>query len=176
MSEPTSDPKLAALEKSLAALVPAPGRIDRDQLLFRAGQASVRSRPRGWLWPSASVFLAILIAGLGTALAMRSAPPVQERIVYVPAPEPRDPALASTPANSPSTISRAQDRPVEDWREAWIGSAGYLYDRDQAIRWGVDALPSSPSMPYASETPSLESMLGLPEKKAEQGSLFPPKF
>jgi len=50
MSESTSDPKLAALEKSLTALVPVPGRIDRDQLLFRAGQASVRTR--FWLWPT----------------------------------------------------------------------------------------------------------------------------
>jgi len=65
---------------------------------------------------------------------------------------------------------------MEDGGEMWMASAGYLHDRNQAIRWGVDALPPSPSMAGASETPSIESMLGLPEKKAEQGALFPLRF
>lgn len=169
---PTSDPKLAALEKSLSALVPVPGRIDRDQLMFRAGQASVRHKR--WLWPSATVFLAVLALGLGTALAMRSAPSPLERIVYVP--EPRAPASDSTTVVSPSMVPRAQDGRIEDVGEAWTGSTGYLHDRNQVIRWGVDALAPSPSMAATSETPSLESMLGLPEKKADPGGLFRLKF
>jgi hypothetical protein len=169
----TSDPKLAALEKLLAALVPAPGRIDRDQLLFRAGQASVRVRP--WLWPSSAAFLAVIALGLGAALAFRPAPSIQERI-YVAVSESRPSVTDSTTVVSPSTVSRAQDGNLENVGEAWIGSEGYLHDRNQVIRWGVDALPPSPSIASASETPSLESMLGLPEKKAEHPNLFPLKF
>jgi len=174
MSESTSDPKLAALEKSLTALVPVPGRIDRDQLLFRAGQASVR--PKKWLWPSATAFLAVLAGGFGTALAMRSAIPIQERIVYVSVPEPRAPGSDSPSVVTPPIGPLAQNGRMEDGGEMWMASAGYLHDRNQAIRWGVDTLPPSPSMASVRETPSLESMLGLPEKKVEQGGLFPLRF
>src|SRR5439155_25460831 len=90
MSESTSDPKLAALEKSLTALVPVPGRIDRDQLLFRAGQASVRNRP--WLWPTTTALLAVMTCVLGTALALRSVPAPVERIVYITVPQSERPS------------------------------------------------------------------------------------
>src|SRR5439155_12790155 len=96
MSESTSDPKLAALEKSLTALVPVPGRIDRDQLLFRAGQASVRTRP--WLWPTSTALLAVVASVLGTALIMRPAPAPVDRIVYVPVPQPA--GMSPAPASS----------------------------------------------------------------------------
>src|SRR5438034_5192120 len=96
MSESTSDPKLAALEKSLTALVPVPGRIDRDQLLFRAGQASVRTRP--CLWPTSTALLAVVACVLGTALALRPAPATVDRVVYVPVCQPAGIATAATPA------------------------------------------------------------------------------
>jgi len=86
------------------------------------------------------------------------------------------PAPDSTPVVSSSMVPRAQDGRMEDVGEAWPGSPGYLHDRNQVIRWGVDALPPSPSMAGASETPSLESMLGLPEKKAEHPGLFHFRF
>src|SRR5215831_14138364 len=102
MSESTSDPKLTALEISLAALVPVPGRIDRDQLLFRAGQASVRSRP--WLWPAATALSAVVAVVLGTVLALRPAPATVERVVYLPLhqPAPRLPAPMSQAVASAS--------------------------------------------------------------------------
>ena len=172
MSESTSDPKLAALEKSLTALVPVPGRIDRDQLLFRAGQASVRTRP--WLWPTSTALLAVVACVLGTALVMRPAPTTADRVVYVPVPPPagmsaapRHPVVAPS---SPGTLSS-----IGDTENLWASSAEYLQQRNQAIRWGVDALPQPPSAASSMQT-SVESMLGLPEKKAERAEQFHLKF
>jgi hypothetical protein len=171
MSESASDPKLTALEKALTALVPVPGRIERDQLLFRAGQASVGSRPL--LWPTTTALLAVVASVLGMGLALRQAP--VERIVYVPVPQtaapspaPKSPDVASTPS-SRSTL-------LTDTEDLWASSAEYLQQRNQAIRWGVDALPTTPSVASNMPTPTVESMLGLPERKAEQVGQFPLKF
>jgi len=172
MSESTSDPKLAALEKSLAALVPVPGRIDRDQLLFRAGQASVRSRP--WLWPAATALSIVVAASLGTVLALRPAPAPVERVVYVPVPQPAESSVGA-PQGVASAANARLDSSTEDAENLWASSAEYIKERNLAIRWGVEALPG-PSIASASQTPTVESMLGLPERKFEPGKLFPLKF
>jgi hypothetical protein len=170
MSESTSDPKLAALEKSLTALVPVPGRIDRDQLLFRAGQASVRTRP--WLWPSATVLLAVVACALGTMLALRQVPASVERIVYLRVPQP-DTTSESTPSAIVSSSASGTVSPIEDGGNLWARSGEYLQQRNQAIRWGVEMLPPVPSSASTKESPTVESILGLPEKKVGQ---FPLKF
>lgn len=172
MSESTTDPKLAALEKSLSALVPAPGRIDRDQLLFRAGQASVRRPP--WLWQSATALVSVIAVGLGTALMLRPAPRVVERVVFV-SPESQAPASDSTESASLPNATAMQNK-TESSRELWASSAGYVQQRDQAIRWGVDALPPSGSIDSTGPALSIESMLGMPKEKLDQPSLFPLKF
>jgi hypothetical protein len=170
MSESTTDPKLAALEKSLASLAPAPGRIDRDQLLFRAGQASMRGR--AWFWPSATALVALVAVGLGMALAVRPESRVVERVVYVFAESPA-PRPSSNPV-SPSTFSESPISPAG--AVAWGGSSAYIHDRDQAIRWGVEALPLSPAMASATPTSFVEKMLGLPEKKNEDAEAFRFRF
>ena len=174
MSESTSDPKLAALEKSLTALVPVPGRIDRDQLLFRAGQASVRTRP--WLWPTSTALLAVVATVLGTALVMRPAPAPVDRIVYVPVPQPAGMSSAPTSSAVVSTTSPGALSSIGDAGNLWASSTEYLQQRNQAIRWGVEALPPTPSMASTMQTPSVESMLGLPERDMEQGGFFRFKF
>jgi len=174
MSEPTSDPKLVALEKSLAALVPAPGRIDRDQLLYRAGQASVRPRP--WLWPTTTGLFAIVATILGTALAVQSRPAPVERIVYVSVPQPAaqtktEPMSSGAPT---AIVSRSNSSGL-DSEDSWPGSIGYLKERNLVVRWGADALPPpvvAPTVPSL----TVENLLGLPEKKPDQSGLFPLKF
>ena len=173
MSESTSDPKLAALEKSLGALVPVPGRIDRDQLLFRAGQASVRSRP--WLWPATTALSIVVAAGLATGLALRPAPAPVERVVYVPVSRPAKFSAPKPSADASESIARV-DSPTEDAGNLWAGSAEYIRERNQAIRWGVESLPPAPSLASASPTSSVESLLGLPERKVETNGLFSLKF
>ncbi len=170
MSDSTADPKLAALEKNLSALVPTPGRIDRDQLLFRAGQASVR-RPQ-WLWPCATALVSVVAVGLGTALMIRPEPRVIERVVFV-SPESQAPASDST-GSAPLPNATAVQTKTESSRELWASSAGYVQQRDQAIRWGVDALPPSGSIDSAGPALSIEGLLGMPKEK--QPSLFPLQF
>jgi hypothetical protein len=79
--DPASQPELNAVEETLRHLVPAPARLDRDRLLFRAGQ---RAAPRRWFWPVAAVVSTAACAVLAVVLACRPAPAVVERIVYVP--------------------------------------------------------------------------------------------
>jgi len=170
----TSDPKLAALEKSLAAMVPVPGRIERDQLLFRAGQASVRTRV--WLWPTSTALLTVVAAALAVTLALRPAPVPVERIVYVPVPQPSTAVPAAKPDEVASTSSPQPIFSFTDSDNLWANSAEYLQQRNQAIRWGVDALPPAPSTASSMQALTIESMLGLPERKAEHMGLFPWKF
>jgi hypothetical protein len=165
MSKPTSDPKLAALEKSLSALVPLPGRIDRDQLLYRAGQASVRPRP--WLWRTSTGLLAVVAAILGTALAVQSKPETIERIVYVQVPHPQAKMETESASTSKSATAMVANSFGLDSLEYRIGSADYLKERDLAVRWGVDALPPPQSIDAKIEIPTIESMLGLSKKEAD---------
>jgi hypothetical protein len=126
----------AACEALLKGLAPAPVRIDRDQLMFRAGCTSARKR--GWAWPCAAAVFAIVSTGLGAALWMRPATRTVERTVYVevPVPAPHRPdAPTETPAAPPKRepVAEATERPGE--------SPSYLLLRGQVLRWGVDALP-----------------------------------
>src|SRR5207249_654076 len=85
MSEDIHDEGLAELEAALAGLAPRPPDLDRDRLLFRAGQESAGRRGR--LWPWATGLLAAVAAGLGALLILRPDPQPVERVVYVPVKE-----------------------------------------------------------------------------------------
>ncbi len=154
MSEDFRDPETAALETVLAALVPLADLLDRDQLVFRAGQASVARR--GWAWPCTSAILAVLAVTFATALVLRPAPQPVERIVSVkepapPAPVPEHPARPEPqpPQSGPLIAGNEQ------------AQAEYLKLRRQVLEHGVDALPQPP--PLAKEqTLTMESLLELP--------------
>jgi hypothetical protein len=72
MSHEAPDPQLAALEAALKTLTPLPGRIERDRLMFQAGQASVARRP--WLWPGTTAVMTLLAAVFAGLLLHRPAP------------------------------------------------------------------------------------------------------
>src|SRR5271157_3559894 len=82
---------LSELEAALAALVPRADRLNRDRLMFLAGQASVEAkisqsqaigqRSAGWAWPAAFVTMTGIAASLLVVLAIRPAPQVTERVV-----------------------------------------------------------------------------------------------
>ena len=79
---------LKALEAALAALVPRSDRLDRDRLMFLAGQAT-GSQPRAavsrpWAWPAAFSAMTALAASLLLMLVTRPGPQIVERIVEVP--------------------------------------------------------------------------------------------
>lgn len=73
MPHEVPDPQSAALEAALRSLTPLPDRIERDRLMFRAGQASVPRR--GWLWPSSTAAMSLVAAILGGLLLQR--PPLR---------------------------------------------------------------------------------------------------
>jgi hypothetical protein len=99
------------LEAALGALVPRAERLNRDRIMFLAGQASVASNGQpvapmgtigpqhraGWAWPAAFATMTGVAASLLVAMAIRPAPQVVERIVerIVTAPAaPQEPAAA----------------------------------------------------------------------------------
>ena len=138
MSEDLRDEGLADLAAALAGLAPRPPNLDRDRLLFRAGQESAARRGR--LWPWAAGLLAAVAAGLGVLLVLRPDPQPLERVVYVPVKEeaphvqPVDmrPAAPAVPADSDEGAADAAER-------ARFGAFQLLR---QALRWGLDGLPS----------------------------------
>jgi hypothetical protein len=154
MSSPAPDPSLAAVEAALAGLAPRPGNIDRDQLLFRAGQASVRRR--GWLWPTAAALSTTFAAALGLLLLLRPEPSPVERVVVVKVvePAPTPPPAPEPPAPLPSGAL------VWHVDEPGPVPSDYLRLRDQMIRWGADALPSAAPVSAPPPAPELDRLRG----------------
>jgi hypothetical protein len=138
MSTETPDPELTALAASLAALKPAAGRLDRDQLLFRAGQASMR---RGhWLWPGATAVLAVLAVTLGL-FAFWPRPP--QRIEYVLV-QPPEPVPAPASAGGDRTSLSEEDTPPAAQANTRQQSPLSYYELEQLVsRWGIEAMPRS---------------------------------
>ena len=152
---------LDPIESVLAGFTPAPPQLDRDRLMYLAGQASacsplvsradILSRPgrtaqgtRRWLWPASTAALAATSLSLAVALFVRPTP--QSQIVY------RDrPVFIEAPASvSPAANERSFDRqpvpPAARLAKSPL-DGGYLNTRRVALRIGVDGLgtPSSGS-------------------------------
>jgi hypothetical protein len=77
-------PELTALETALRDLAPAAAVLDRDALLFRAGQAAA---PRRWFWPAATALSSTAAVVLAVLLACRPTVFV-DRVVPVPGEQP----------------------------------------------------------------------------------------
>ena len=113
------------LAEALGSLRPAETRIDRDALLFQAGQHSQKWRLR--IWRGAAVGLAAMLA----LALLRNVPPPSTRpgIVEMPPGQPQvsETLVGGSPAQA--EIFRLTDAP-------------YLAQRDAVLRSGVDALDS----------------------------------
>lgn len=84
--------ELKAVEAELATLRPR-ARLDRDRLVFLAGQASVRApaagrwaKAAGWAWPTAFAGMTATAATLLVMLLVRPEPQVVERVRIVRVP------------------------------------------------------------------------------------------
>lgn len=149
--------RLSPLEQTLGGFVPAAPRVDRDRLMFLAGQASagpsvVGSRSvggRSWYWPASSAVLAATSLALAIALVTRPAP--QPLIVQVPAPAPVQPSEA-VPA--PVTPREPAPAPRQWALTAAQPAAGesYVKSRELALRMGLDALGAPRSSGSSSAT------------------------
>lgn len=130
MSNDRQNEDVGDIEAALGSLTPAPSGIDRDTLMFRAGQASTRHTGRGL--PVAAVLMALTTAVLGGALLMRPAPRVTERVVYVQLERPQ---TAQVGRVTPEEMDRLAER-----GRAW---AEYVELRRRVSAEGPDALPTA---------------------------------
>lgn len=134
-----TDLEREAIEAALGALVPVRGRIDRDRVMFQAGQAAARSsRPGRQPWIAIAASLALIALGEAALLAHRPSPRVVERVVVVRQPSP----IPLEPADEPIAVSSPRPKPDAD-----PPSLGRT-DRERlaalVVRYGLDGLPASP--------------------------------
>ena len=160
------EPGLTEFERALGALSPMPARLDRDRLIFLAGQAaSRRSKAGRWVWPAVAASLAVVALGEAALLANRPEPRVIERLVVVHDPAPR-PAPTLDPPTRPATASseaprseelapvtilvrsprRDRRRPSEPPQTMSTSTAPLHL---QVGRYGLGALPEPPPLPLA---------------------------
>jgi hypothetical protein len=140
MSPETHDPELASLAAGLAKLAPSAGRLDRDQVLFRAGQASARQR--GWLWPGVGAFLALALGAVGIGDWLRPAPQRVQCVVYQRVEPPASPAeqIADRQPATPYAVPTTSDEV-----EARLTEQSYVRLQRLVFAFGVDALPNPPA-------------------------------
>ncbi len=134
--------ELKTIEAALRQLTPLGGQIDRDRLMYLAGQASVSRWGSNWnparqvnwqakwkqnLWPLASAVLALISITLGGFLlhAKRSG----ERIVYL------------APAHGIDAIA------IAETASSTNANSGYFQLRNLVLTQGIDALPKSETSP-----------------------------
>jgi hypothetical protein len=149
-------PELRPLADALRALAPHGG-VDRDDLLFRAGQASV-PRPRRWPWLLASALSTSAALALGAVLLWR--PPTVhtvERVVIVTVErQVRVPAEPAPPIAPPT--ADPPDVPPESATPAGPHAA-HRHLQEQLLRWGLDGLGMPPpSQPLPGRPVSVESL------------------
>jgi hypothetical protein len=139
MSQNPIDPELNAIAASLGSLEPARSRIDRDLVMFRAGQASVRpSRLRRRAWNVIAASLALVALGEGVLLAHRPPPQIVERVVVV-----REPVTVPAPV-VPSSEQNVAETSLPIERSLSLGQTPYERLAAQVLRYGLDGLPASP--------------------------------
>jgi hypothetical protein len=141
--------ELSDIEDALSSLVPKSSGIDRDRLLFLAGQASASQLPhtmprRIRLWQITTTLSTTVAVTLGVMLAVRGQPEVVHEIQYV----------TRNTIESPEEI--VSDRPVETGNQQstpyspspsylffendWSPQQSYLRKREIALNRGIDAL------------------------------------
>ncbi len=156
------NPDEQAVERTLASFAPRATRLDRDRLMFLAGQASAGAAPAqgsklsvpthaktSWHWPAATAALAALSLALALMLVVQAS---RNPVAIVSPPE-TNPAPQSTVAAELQPESAAERLPPEtfvDVRPASISTSSLLSMRNVALAHGIDALPQSPSRSGAS--------------------------
>ncbi len=170
MPEPQPGRHLSDLEHKLRQLAPA-GRVERDEIMYRAGQASVPVDAAAsvfyWMWPAATVVMTLVALGLGMLLVLRDSmpgPPVgatqSPPDFQPPAEVHEDPHGSLEPEPQvPLTQSPAEAYPHHE-------AAEYRQLKAQALRWGADSLPSQP--PHSGATGRPQSVRDLSKSLAKE--------
>lgn len=123
------------IERRLHRLSPKPSSVDRDQLMYLAGQQSCpvpASKTSGWIWKSA----AMLSTSVALLFAVVLADTYQQLQALRTVASATDEQATVRPANRVSEVNDVQpDKPIDT-------SHSLLTLRDTVIRQGVDALPA----------------------------------
>lgn len=152
--EELRDEELRELESALASMSPRASGIDRDRLLFMAGQVSpqsdaVVSAPRRryrWIWPAVSAVSTAAAVVLGVLLALRPEPRIVREVVYID--RPAEASAESTNARSspeteplwPSSVTAGAES--DTWpRDRGLPKHNYLELRRRVFEVGLAALP-----------------------------------
>jgi hypothetical protein len=142
MSEKIPEPDVTSVESALRKLTPQAPDLDRDQLFFRAGQASMRRR--AWVWPGATGIMGTVAASLTLVLLLRPPPATLERIVYVTT----EPAPTSNATDSVAQAPTQESISPQNNLGQGLSRQNYFKLEDQLLRWGLDALAGpTPSVP-----------------------------
>jgi hypothetical protein len=168
----STEEELKSLEAELALLRPQSARLDRDRLMFLAGQASaggknVRRTTRAWLWPAALATMTSAAAALLVMLVSWPRVEIVERIVEVPVqsaggdvrtahdeqspqreaerrPDAEPERILPQPAPSRLAAVLGGWLPAADWSALQL-KASYPSLRDAVLAHGLDSLPSQPA-------------------------------
>ena len=133
------------LQQALSGLRPATSSIDRDRMMFLAGQASARRGGR--LWQSLAAMLAL---ALGLSVLMQ----------FQPSPQPGQVAVVDERAIVPA-VEPAELEPF-DWEGA-RAYASYVRLRNTVLVNGLDALPEpKTSAANGDDVQWIEEILGRP--------------
>ena len=139
---------LKTFEAELATLVPRTDRLDRDRLIFLAGEQSAAASNRratahrGWVWPAAFSAMTAVAATLAMIVLLRPQPQVVVRLVEVPA----EPVVAEDPSPS-ETIEPALSEP--EHAEPPNDSPADVPGAGGSIFWALIGLPWPPDRPAA---------------------------
>jgi hypothetical protein len=154
MFGPTGDeasgPEVTAVERALRELSPRPAVLDRDAILFRAGQSAA---PRSRLWPLATALAVSVAVVLGVRLALLPGPRVVERIVRVPVVVAAPPDKPAGPAEEREPASPGPDSPAPSYQTPQHRL------QERLLLWGLDGLGEIRPDP---EPPRFRSPLAVP--------------
>jgi hypothetical protein len=110
MSENRLSGELTEIEAALGSLTPRASGVERDQVMFLAGQASAgrtdtlrRRRIAIWLWPCATAASLLVAAAFGTLWAAGTHSTSVPQIVYVPVERPA--TTLQTAVSKPSSLA-----------------------------------------------------------------------
>jgi hypothetical protein len=133
--------ELKSIEAALRGLSPASGRLDRDRLMYLAGQASAVASEarqsatrvasyRRYGWPLATATSLLLAMTLGGMLIF--SPRAGERIVYVDRPNTGGSIAVTQFPASPVEVSSSTSQPNQ---------SDYIQLRNLVLARGIDAMP-----------------------------------
>jgi hypothetical protein len=152
MAHQDFDPDLNHLGRQLRGLSPRPCPIDRDAVMFRAGQASV---PRTWLWPATTAVSTCLAITFAAALVVQ--PALERRSQVVPDWQSRPHGYSSPVPDFPLSVGPGDapgEAPAASEEDVWPApQTGYFHAEHNVLRWGLEgiAVPPPVSAPRPAE-------------------------